>query len=336
MTALFRLTTGVLLLAVSVGQTAMATPGTAPRTQSSHHDSVEVWRVHPSKAAARAATVTLRIADVANGDRGALMVVEDRHKPVTRFDPGGVYGFAYAELGNDHDYPEVYDNGRGVHTAGCPLDNSCLGLEGRPINESALQFTFSKVINGDTRKPFPYDFHDFYVGAVNAHVTVVPVSGGWTVSRANNADMVLIQNSDTKDGVGARVDNYSVERFDGDVTVKTPDALWSEAFAGLPCTTDIAPQYPIDQGSGTFSGFTIPDGQSSIPLHCKGNHMDEAMASGPTTWKLTMNQPTGHGAKLTSIAPTQNLNRLVVLIVYPGKALTRFYLPPPKCHPVIC
>lgn len=336
MTAKLRVATGAVLLAMSAGQLGQAAASSAPRpaTQSSHHDRVEVWRVHPDKTAARAASLTLRIAYVGSGDRGALMVVEDRHQPVTRFDSAGVYGFAYAELGNDHDYPEVYDNGRGVHTAGCPVDESCLGLQGSAIPGS-LRFTFGKVIDGSTRKPFRYDFHDFYVGAVNANLTVVPQNDGWTVSRANNAGMLLIQNSDTNDGAGARVDNYTVERFGGDIAVKTPDALWSEAFAGLPCTTDVAPEYPVDQGSGTFSGFTIPAGRPSIPLRCTGHHMDEAMASGPTTWRLTTSPPAGPGAQVTSIAPTQNLNRLVVLIVYAGKPRPTLYLPP-KCHPVVC
>lgn len=330
MTALLRLATGAVLLAICAGQAAHATAraGPAPGT-SSHRDSVEVWRVHPSKAAARAAKLTLRVSDVSNGDRGALMIVEDRHVPVTRFDTAGVYGYAYAELGNDHDYPEVYDNGSGVRTPACPVTDSCLGLEGSPMHDAPLRFTFTKVTNGDTGKPFPYDFHDFYVGAVNAHLTIVPETDGWTVSRTSHADMVLVQNSDTDDGAGARTANYTVERYDGEITVKTPHALWSEAYAGLPCTTDIAPEYPVDQGSATFSGFTIPAGRPSITLRCKGNHMDEAMASGPTTWRLT-SQSSGAPANVTSIAPTQNLNRLVVLVVYAGPPRPKLILPPKK------
>jgi hypothetical protein len=338
MTALFRTATGALLLAMSVGQTAVATvgtgtgpgPGTAsgptPTTMSSHRDTYEVWRVHPSKKAAWAATMTLKISDVEDGDRGAMMVVEDRHIPATRFDPSGVYGFAYAELGNDHYYPQVYDNPDGISSPECPVSDNCAGLEGREIQERPMTLTFGKVINGSTGKPFPYAFHDFYVGAVNAHLTVIPKDDGWTVSRATNAEMVLVQNSDNQKSVGARVENYSVEQFNGDIYVKTPDAVWSEAFAGLPCGTDIDPAYPLAQTTATFTGFTIPDGEKSMTLKCKGRHFEEAMASGPTTWRVTT-QPTGSPANATAITPTQNLNRLVVLIVDRGTPRKRLIVP---------
>ena len=327
MTALFRMATGALLLAMSIGPTALATaPVHTPATTSSHRDTYEVWRVHPNKHAAWAATMRLKISDVESGDRGALMVVEDRHIPATIFDPSGVYGFAYAELGNNHEYPEVYDNPDSISSPACPVPDGCLGLEGAPMHESPLTFTFGKVINGSTGKPFPYAFHDFYVGAVNAHLTVVPKDDGWTVSRATNAEMILVQNSDNQKSVGARVANYSVEQFNGDIYVKTPEALWSEAFAGLPCGTDIDPAYPLAQTTATFTGFTIPNGQKSMTLKCKGSHFEEAMASGPTTWRVTM-QPSGSPANATAITPTQNLNRLVVLIVDRGTPRKRLILP---------
>jgi hypothetical protein len=328
-----RVLAGAVAFALCSGPIALASVGGAPTTgptpvtQSSHRDTVEVWRVHPSKTAARAATMTLRISDVDNGDRGALMVVEDRHIPVTAFDTSGVYGFAYAELGNNRMYPEVYDNRDGIAAPGCPVSGSCLGLNGAPMHEGPLTFTFGKVVEGRTGKPARYDFHDFYVGAVNAHLTVIPQNDGWSVSRATNADMVLVQNGDTKQGVGARVANYTVEQFNDEITVKTPDALWSEAFAGLPCTSDIAPEYPVAQGSATFTGFTIPMGRPSIPLACKGSHFEEAMANGPTTWRVTP-RSSGTPGNVTTIAPAQNLNRLVVLIVDRGKPRPTLIVPP--------
>jgi hypothetical protein len=303
-----------IAVAVSCGPTALATAGSpvVPTAGTTAHDSVEVWRLHPNKQAARAAHLTLRISDVDAGDRGALMVVEDRHIPVTPFDTAGVYGFAYAELGNDDDYPRVYDNPDHVSTPECPLPSSCLGLAGSPMSEAPLTFTFSKVVDEHGR-PFPYDFHDFYVGAVNAHLTVVPTSPGWSVSRASGAEMVLVQNSDTANGIGVRTANYTVEQFNGQIAVSTRNAAWSEAFVGLPCSDELVP-VPLPQSRATFSGFTFPYGRPSIPLSCSGNHFDEGMASGPTTWRLT-SQPTGGPGNAGAIAATQNLNRMVVLVV---------------------
>ena len=105
------------------------------------------------------------------------------------------------------------------------------------------------------------------------------------------------------------------------ITVKTPNAVWSEAFAGLPCSYDLAPVH-VPQGRATFSGFTIPTGRRSIPLACSGTHFAEGMASGPTTWRLA-SQSTGTPDDVTTVTPTQNLNRLVVLIVSRPKPTAR-------------
>lgn len=320
MTAFLRVVVGALLVATSAGSTALATAGPAPlappaaASSRPDHGTVEVWRVHPDRRAARAASLTLRIDDVSRGDGGAVMVVEDRHVPATPFDTAGVYGFAYAELGDDALYPHVYDNPAGVASPACPVPDSCAGLDGTSLDGEPLEFTFSKVVGPD-HKPIPYDFHDFYVGAVNAHLTVLPKDDGWTVSRATGVDMVLVQNSDTAQGVGAHVGNYTVEKFGGDIAVTTPAGSWSEAFAGLPCSVDAVGIYPVPQDRASFAGFTIPYGRRSIPLSCAGNHFDNAMASGATTWRLTVQPPSGELGGATSMAPTQNLNRLVVLIV---------------------
>jgi hypothetical protein len=322
----------VVLLALLAAGFAVMLPAAAPAraaaaAAAAEHDTVEVWKLHPTKSAARAAHLTLRVSDVAAGDRGALMIVEDRHVPVTPFDTGGVYGFVYAELGNDHDYPQAYDNADGIRTPDCPAPSSCAGLEGRPLSESPLAFTFSKVVDS-TGRPYPYDFHDFYVGAVNAHVTVFPQSSGWSVSRATNADMVLVQNSDTANGVGARTANYSVEQFNGEIAVKTPKALWSVAYVRLPCSADLVP-YPVPQGRATFTGLTIPYGRKAIPLSCDRTYAANGLAVGPTTWRLT-SQSTGTPGNVSAVAATQNLNRMVVLIVDRTTPGARAARPPTK------
>lgn len=320
--AIRRVLAGAVALTTALSPVALANvdPPVVGKPSPPAHDTVEVWRVHPSKQAARAATVTLRIADVDKGKRGALMVVEDRHIPVTPFDTGGVYGYAYAELGNDDDYPQVYDNRDHVSTPPCSLPSSCAGLAPSPIDEGALQWTFSKVID-DRGRPYPYDFHDYYVGAVNAHLTITVLSPGWSLSRASGVDMILVQNDNTAQGIGVRVDNYTVEQFNGEIAVKTPNAAWSEAFVGLPCTSDLT-AVPMPQARATFTGFTIPYGRPSLPMSCSGDSDDEAMASGPTTWRLT-SQPTGEPADANSVAPTQNLNRMVVLVVERPKPAKR-------------
>jgi hypothetical protein len=192
------------------------------------------------------------------------------------------------------------------------VPSSCLGLEGRPLAESPLAFTFSKVVDPNGR-PYSYDFHDFYVGAVNAHVSVAPVSAGWSVSRATNADMVLVQNSDTATGAGVRTANYSVERLDGEIAVKTPKALWSAAYVRLPCSADLA-GYPVPQGRASFTGLTIPLGRKAIPLACDHVYAANGLAVGPTTWRLT-SAPDGTPGNVTAVAATQNLNRMAVLVV---------------------
>lgn len=308
-----------LTMTVSPVAFANVSSPVASNSTTTHHDTVEVWRLHPNKQAARAAHFTLRISDVDSGRRGALMVVEDRHIPVTPFDTAGAYGFAYAELGNDDDYPQVYDNRDHVDSPACPLPASCLGLGPAPIDEGALEWTFPKVMDGHGR-PYPYDFHDFYVGAVNAHVTITPISPGWSVSRASGVDMVLVQNDDTAGGAGVRVANYTVEQFGGAIAVKTPNAVWSEAFVGLPCSNELVPN-PVPQTRATFSGFTFPYGRPSIPLACGSHEFDEAMASGPTTWRLT-GQPSGGPGSAGDVTPTQNLNRMVVLVVNRPKPST--------------
>jgi hypothetical protein len=315
-----------LLLVVAAGVVATvparadATAHPTSTTGSSPHDAVEVWKVHPTKSAARAAHVTLRISDVSAGDRGALMVVEDRHIPLTPFDTGGVYGFAYAELGNDDDYPRAYDNADGVRTPDCPLPSSCLGLTGRPMTETPLTFTFSKVVDAKGH-PYAYDFRDFYVGAVNAHLTVVPLSAGWSVTRATDADMVLVQNTDTARGVGVRAANYTVEQVNGEIAVKTPNAVWSAAYVRLPCSADVVP-YRIPQGRATFSGLTIPYGRRTIPLACDHTYAANGMATGPTTWRLT-SESSGEPEDAGSVAATQNVNRMTVLIVNRPKPTSR-------------
>jgi hypothetical protein len=322
-----------LVVLLGLFAAALALPAATPAraaaaaAATARHDSVEVWKVHPTKAAARAASMTLRVSDVAAGDRGALMIVEDRHVPVTPFDAGGVYGFAYAELGNDHDYPQAYDNSDGIRTPECPLPSSCLGLDGRPLTESPLAFTFSKVVD-DKGRPYPYDFHDFYVGAINAKVTVVPVSAGWSVSPATTVDMVLVQNSDTAHGVGVRTANYSVEQVNGEIAVTTPKALWSEAYVRLPCSADLV-AYPVPQGRATFTGLTIPYWRKAIPLSCDRTHDANGLAVGPTTWRLT-SEPNGTPGNVTATAPTQNLNRMAILIVNRTKPVPRFSKPPAK------
>src|SRR5437660_8501663 len=140
MKVFLRVAVAAVLVGLFAGPVAFATPRLAPATPrlapatSGPHDSFETWRVHPSKQAARAARMTLKISDVGTGKRGAVMVVEDRHIPVTPFDTAGVYGFAYAELGNDDDYPQVYDNPDHVATPSCALPNSCLGFGSRPMD----------------------------------------------------------------------------------------------------------------------------------------------------------------------------------------------------------
>ena len=125
--------------------------------------------------------------------------------------------------------------------------------------------------------------------------------------------MAMVQNSGSKNGAGVQSGNYSVEQFNGDIAVKTPNALWSAAYAGLPCSADLV-GYPVPQGHATFTGLNVQDSRRSIPLSCAGQHSAQGMASGPTTWRLT-SQPTGLPGDVNGIAPTQNLNRMVVLIV---------------------
>src|SRR4051794_2405868 len=84
----------VLGLALAPVAVAGAAPGPATTTA---HKTVEVWRLHPNKAAARAPQLRLKLAIAGNGDGGALMVVEDRH---SSFDVATGTSFAYAELAN--------------------------------------------------------------------------------------------------------------------------------------------------------------------------------------------------------------------------------------------
>jgi len=313
MPSMRRVLVGALMLGL-LGSPALASGPAAPLPGSSTtppHPN-EVWRVHPSKKAARAASLKLRITTVEQGDGGALMVVEDRHIPTTVFDTAENYGFAYAELANGAFYPRAYDNGAGITTPDCPAQDSCLGLDGSARTGEPLTFTFPKPTDARGR-PASYDFHDFYVGALHAKLTVVALSAGWTVSRASDVSMVMVQNSGSNDGTGVHAANYSVEQFNGEIAVKTPNALWSAAFVGLPCSSDVV-AYPVPQGRATFSGLNVQDSRRSIPLSCAGEHFAQGMASGPTTWRLT-SQPTGMPGDVNGVAATQNLNRMVVLIV---------------------
>jgi hypothetical protein len=312
MTAVTRVVVAALVFGL-FGSPALADLGVpAPASSTTPPHPNEVWRLHPTKKAARAATLKLRITDVENGDGGALMVVEDRHIPTTALDTADNYGFAYAELANGAFYPRAYVNAAGIGTPACPLQDSCMGLNGSARPGEPLALTFAKPTD-DRGRPASYDFHDFYVGALHAKLSVVALSAGWTVSRATDVSMVMVQNSGSPDGVGVQTGNYSVEQFNGEIAVKTPNALWSAAYVGLPCSSDLV-AYPVPQGRATFTGLNVQDSRRSIPLSCAGAHTADGMASGPTTWRLT-SQPTGTPDDASGVAPTQNLNRMVVLIV---------------------
>src|SRR5206468_12580148 len=97
----------------------------------------------------------------------ALMVVEDRHIPTTALDTADNYGFAYAELANGAFYPRAYVNAAGVSTPPCPLQDSCMGLNGSARPGEPLALTFSKPTD-DRGRPASRDFQDFYVGALHA------------------------------------------------------------------------------------------------------------------------------------------------------------------------
>src|SRR5205823_4709437 len=98
-----------------------------------------------------------------NGSRGALMLVEDGHKPVSRM-LAGAYNYGYAELATDRYYPYVYDNQAGVESPNCtePVVGYCSDLGPGHIADK-LTFTFRKAVYDG--RPMAYNFQDVYVGA---------------------------------------------------------------------------------------------------------------------------------------------------------------------------
>lgn len=316
-----------VVAAVILGGAGLAAPATAnsptPTAGRPPVETVEVWRLHPSAAASHEADFKLALDWTGSGDRGALMIVEDRHIPSYPGDTVGI-GFAGAELGDSNDTPQVYDHEHGVDVTDCqePVVGTCSSyLGGGSLSESYTWDYPKPIVNG---KPDPsYIWHDIYIGAINAHITNIRLTGAsWTTSRATNATMILVENQDTHDGAGAHIANYTVENFHG-AQLAVPKGSWAAVTMRLPCPSWMV-GLPTPQDSGKVTGYTLPDdGRPFIPLSCSQLAPSaDVFATGPTTVRLTVTSSAPMAAD--DWTATQNLDRLVALIVKPpAKARTR-------------
>jgi hypothetical protein len=277
-------------------------------------DKVEVWRLHPSAKAIREADFKLTLKWVGSGDRGALMIVDDVHT-----DHNADVGFAGAELADTNDRPQVYDHDRGIDYTDCqePVLGRCSSYLSGGTQPDSYTWDYQKpILNG---KPDPsYVWPDIYVGAVNARITTIGLTGAsWSVTRATNARMVLIENQDTAHGAGAHVANYTVEHFDA-AQLPVPKGSWAAVTMRLPCPSWLGGP-PTPQDDGKVTGYTLPDdGRPYIPLSCK--HLApwaDVFATGPTTVRLSVTSSAPMAADDWTAA--QNLDRLVALIVTPPK-----------------
>jgi hypothetical protein len=272
-------------------------------------ETVEVWRLHPSAAASREANFQLTLNWTGSGDRGALLIVEDRHT-----DRNASVGFAGAELADTNDRPEIYDHERGIDYTDCqePVLGHCSSyLDGGRTSDGVTWGYLKPTVNG---KPDPtYLWHDFYVGALNAHIPSIRLTGAtWTVTRATNATMALVENQDTSDGAGAHVANYTVEHFNG-VQYTVPKGSWAAIDVRLPCSNSLI-GVSTPGMNGRLSGYTLPDdGRPYIPMSCQGTWYADTFATVATTVRLAMTS----SAPTDNWSATQNLDRLVALIVKP-------------------
>jgi hypothetical protein len=306
----------LLCLAGLVGPATAGSPASTAGAPST--DKVEVWRLHPSAAARHEADFQLTLNWVGSGDRGALMIVDDEHT-----DHNAAVGFAGAELADTNYRPEVYDHERGIDYTDCqePVVGRCSWyLSGASLSDSYTWDYQAPILNG---KPDPsYAWPDIYVGAVNARITRIGLTGArWTVTRATNATMVLIENQDTAHGAGAHVANYTVEHFDG-AQLAVPKGAWAAVSVRLPCPSWLIGM-PTPQDDGKVTGYTLPDdGRPYIPLSCR--HLApwaDVFATGPTTVRLTVTSSAPMAADDWTAA--QNLDRLVALVVTPPKPRPR-------------
>lgn len=273
-------------------------------------DTVEVWRLHPSAAAAREADFDITVSWVGSGDRGAVMLVEDRHIPAYSDDDAGI-GFARVELADTNLRPEVYDRYHGVDATDCQeaVIGQCSSHVRGSSSSDRQGWHFTKPrLNS---RPDPrYLWHDIYVGAVNARISDIRLTGaGWTKTRATNATMVLVQNQDTANGAGAHVANEAVEHFGG-AELSVPKGSWAAVSVSLPCDLE----FPTPQDDARFSGYTLPnDGRPYMHLSCQGWPFADAYATGPTTVRLT---PTStQPMTFDDWTTTSYLDRLVALVV---------------------
>lgn len=294
----------------------LATPAAATGHRSTYGappvDGVEVWRLHPSAAASREGDFELTLNWTGSGDRGALMIVEDRHT-----DRNTAVGFAGAELADRNDRPEIYEHQHGIDYTDCqePVIGRCSSYLGASSGSDSYTWDYSKpTVNG---KPDPtYIWQDIYVGAVNARITNIRFTGAaWTITRATNASMALIENQNTAEGAGAHVANYTVEHFDG-AQLAVPKGSWAAVTMRLPCPSWLGGP-PTPQDDGKVTGYTLPDdGRPFIPLSCRQfAPSTDVFASGPTTVKLSVTSTVPMAADDWTAA--QNLDRLVALIVRP-------------------
>lgn len=303
----------LLLAGHAVPATAGTSAGTSAGTPAGTPDKVEVYRLHPSAAAAREAKFTISINWTNSGDRGAVMIVEDRHIPAYPGDDAGI-GFAGAELADTNLRPQVYDHEHGVDYTDCqePVIGQCSSLVKGSSQDDGLSWDYEMPTINDRPDP-QYRWHDIYVGAVNARIRSIRLTGAsWTQSPATNATMVLVENQDTAHGAGAHVANYTVEHFVA-AQLAVPKGSWAAVSVRLPCPITLIGVF-TPQDDARFSGYTLPDdGRPYIPLSCHGLPWADGFATGPATVRLTTTSTQPMSAD--DWTATQNLDRLIALVV---------------------